>query len=184
MGSYFNTAATMIGRKRLPPGLVAILDDQMALGAAIGELHEYAIANREPDRPRRGIVFRVVQVWECEAIVQKLWNYFGLKDAAANADLFSLALGHMHVIDDSAMSHASNRHGAKHGKLDHLSLTVTDFMKIPDVVNPRHIVEFSVAKGTPRIVYRKAYDRHVLTVVQELQMKAGMIAIKTAYKHK
>jgi hypothetical protein len=174
----------MIGRKRLPPGLVAILDDPVTLDAAIGELHEYAIGNREPDRPRRGVVFRVVQVRECEAIVQKLWNYFGLKDAAGSAELFSVALGHMHVMDDSAISHASNRHGAKEGELDHLSLTVSDFMRIPEVVNPRHIVEFSVAKGTPRIVYRKAYDRHVLAVGQELQMKAGMIAIKTAYKHK
>jgi hypothetical protein len=181
MGPYFNAAATTISRKRLPAGLVAILGDPATLSAAIGELHAYANTNRANDRLRRGIVFRVVEEWERAAIVQKLWNYFGPSRAAEHERGYSVAVGHMHLIDDSAMSHACNRHGSSEGEHHHLLLSISDFKKIPEVVDPRYIVEFSVAKGMPRIIYRKTYDGFILVVVEELQEKTGLL-IKTAYK--
>jgi hypothetical protein len=183
MGPYFDNAATTIARKRLPPGLVAILDDPGALRATIGELHTYAVSNRAPDRARRGIVFRVIEEWERRALMEKLWNYFGPKTAPGQERKFNVAIGHMHIIDDSAMSHAYNRHGSREGEPHDLLLGLLDFMQIPEVVDPRHLVEFSVAKGMPRIVYRKHYDLFSLVVVQELQQKAGLV-IKTVYKRK
>jgi hypothetical protein len=183
MGPHFNAAATTIARQRLPPGLVAILDNPGALRATIGELHAYANANRTHDRPRRGIVFRIIEEWERRALMEKLWNYFGARTAPTQEKTFNVVIGHMHIIDDSAVSHACNRHGVADGEDHGLSLSVLDFMKIPETVDPRHVVEFSIAKGMPRLVYRKHYDQHSLVVVQELQQKTGLV-IKTVYKRK
>jgi phage-Barnase-EndoU-ColicinE5/D-RelE like nuclease3 len=183
MGPHFNAAPTTIARKRLPAGLVAILNNPGVLCAAIAELHAYANTNRMNDRPRRGIVFRVIEEWERRSIVHKLWNFFGTKNAPENEHKFNVPIGHMHTIDDSAVSHACNRHGLMEGKNQHLVLTVLDFQRIPEVVNPRYISEFSVAKGMPRMVYRKQYDGFTLVVVQELQQQTGLL-IKTVYKQK
>jgi hypothetical protein len=143
----------------------------------------YASTNRTNDRPRRGIVFRVVEEWERRAISQRLWSYFGPKAAPEQEDKFNVAVGHLHIIDDSGVSHAHTRHGPREGEGHRLVLTVLDFMKIPDVVNPRYIGEFSMAKATPRLVYRKPYDGFNLVVVQELHQNAGLL-IKTVYKQK
>jgi hypothetical protein len=183
MGPHFNAATTMIERKRLPPGLAAVLNDPGVLRAAIGELHSYASTNQAEGRPRRGIVFRVVKDWERQAIRQKLWSYFGPKDAPAREAFFDVLTGHMHIIDDSAVSHAHARHGARSEGNELLVLTILDFMKIPEVVDLRYLVEFSVAKGMPRLVYQKSYDRCTLVVVEELHKNAGLL-IKTAYKKK
>lgn|GEM_PF-6047701 len=163
--------------------MVAILNDSFALTGAIGELHAYATTNRESDRLRRGIVFRVVEEWEPHAIRQKLWSYFGPKSAPSQVNKFAVNVGHMHIIDDSGVSHTQSRHGPREAADHDLAVTLAEFKKIPEVVNPRYIVEFSIAKGMPRIVYRKFFDGFSLVVVEELQYKAGLL-VKTAYRQK
>jgi hypothetical protein len=180
MGVHFDKASRMIGRQRLPSGLVAILDDASALRGAINELHDYANNIREPNRSRKGIVFRVVDVNERTAIVHKLCDRFG-SDVSKHDGIFCIPVGHWHLIDDSVTSHACNRHAITEGAQNHLLLTKEDFQRIPDVVNPRYIREFATAKNMPRIVYEREYDDFALVVVQEIQAKAGL-AVKTAYR--
>jgi hypothetical protein len=182
-GPKFNAAMNAIGRRRLAPGLVAILDNAESLRTAIRELYAYGSGNKVPERPRRGIVFRIVEEWECQAIRHKLIDFFGPRHVAANEGLFSVPVGHLHFFDDSFVSHACNRHAIVEGPHNHLLLTVDDFEKIPEVVDPRHIREFSITKGMPRIVYERVYGVTALVVVQEIQSKAGL-AVKTAYKKK
>jgi len=182
-GKVIKKPLVTIGRKRLPPGIVAVLDDPEGLRAAIRELHSYAKQNRGPGRPRRGIVFRVVEEWEYHAIRHKLADLFGPKYVSVNESLYSVPVGFLHFLDDSFVSHACNRHAVAEGARHHLVLTPGDFERIPDVVNPRHIREFSMSKGMPRIVYEREYDGMSLVVVEEVQSKAGL-TVKTAYRKK
>lgn len=181
MDCVFERAPKIIGRRRLPAGLIAVLNNAAMLRAAIEELHTYANGNREAGRPRRGLVFRVVEAWEQEAFVQKLHNLYGSKHPWCREGKFFIPLGHLHIIDDSLMSHACNRHAITEGTHPHLILSIDDFRRIPEVVNPRNIVEFAFEKGMPRVIYEKAYEQKVLVVVQEIQASAGL-AVRTAYK--
>lgn len=182
MGPYFDSASTRIGRKRLPPGLVAMIEDPFVLREGIRELHEYATTNRQPNRPRRGIVFRVVEAWEQHAIMQRVCAYFGQKLLARYGSRFAVRVGDVHVVDDSVVSHAFNRHAIEEGAhQSHLGLMLEDFQRIPEVVDPRYIAKFTETRGMPRIVYERAYERFVIVVIEEIRAKAGVV-VKTAYK--
>ena len=183
MSAWFPSGITKLGRRRLPEGLVAILDDRVALGAAIVQLHEYANQDRTPGRPRRGIIYRVVEAWESQATRHKLYELCGNKKAPAHEAVFTFPCGHYHLIDDCGVSHACNRHAIAEAAHPHLVLTVEDFVRIPEIVDPRHIVEFSITRGVPRIIYEREYDGRVLVVVEELQARAGLV-VKTAYRRK
>jgi len=161
MGPCFAAGETRIGRTRLPAGLVAILTNTMQLRCAIAELHHYATTVRAPDRPRRGIVYRIVENWEVDALGHKLRNFYGSKLEEVEAD-FPFLAGHFHLLDDSTISHACNRHAIAEGAHPHQLLEVGDFHLIPEVVDPRNIVEFSVSKNMPRVVYEKAVDGRTL----------------------
>lgn len=171
---------TSIARRRLPAGIIAILDDPEALRQAIDDLHMYANANRQPGRPRRGIVYRVVEAWECQAIRGKLVEFFGSKRIAEIEALYAVPLGHFHIVEDSHISHICNRHGEPEAGDAHQSLTIADFERIPEVINPRHIVGLSFKKGMPRLIYERVYGEDVLVVVEELRPKE--LSLKTAYK--
>jgi hypothetical protein len=84
-------------------------------------------------------------------------------------------------MDDSVTSHACNRHASTEGARHHLLLTREDFQRIPEVVQPRYIREFTMARNMPRIVYEREYDDFALVVIQEIQKSAGL-AVKTAYR--
>ncbi len=178
----FKNASDSIGRRRLPSGLVAVLDDPESLSLAIAQLHEYATRNRESNRHRQGVVFRVVQAWESQAIRHKLYDYTGSKNISTYDAIFAVPLGHLHVLDDSLISHACNRHAAAETNPD-LVMNLVDFQRIPEVIDPRHITEFSVVKEMPRIVYQKEYTNGWLVVVEEIQAIAGL-SVKTIYKKK
>jgi hypothetical protein len=79
MGPNYLSGKTRIGRQRLPSGLVAILDDPKTLRGALLELYAYAMDVRTPDRPRRGIVYRVVPDEERLGIRYKLQKLVGMK---------------------------------------------------------------------------------------------------------
>lgn len=179
---HFDTASRRIGRSRLPAGLVAILNNPDSLRGAIDELHQYANNNREQKRPRMGIVFREVDEREQTAIMHKLCDQFG-RDVAEHDAAFSIRVGQWHLIDDSTISHACNRHAITEGAHKHSLLTREDFQRIPDVVNPRYIREFATVKNMPRIVYEQDYGELALVVVQEIQARAGL-AVKTAYRRR
>jgi hypothetical protein len=178
-----SVAVGRIDRERLPAGLVAVLDDSSALDNAIGELFTYATGNRQCNRPRRGIVFRVVREKERDSIVHGIWNSRDKKEASVYSAAFRIAVGHMHIMDDSFVSHSCNRHGESEHDPRRLSMSLPDFKRIPKVVDPRNIVDFVLGKGLPRIVYEQVCGEHTLVVVEELQANVGL-AIKTAYKKK
>jgi hypothetical protein len=183
LGPHFDGAPTSIGRRRLPVGLVAILDDARRLSGAIRELHAYAVHNREPSRPRRGIVFRVVEEWERAAVGHKLRNTYRPNEIAQQEQSFAIRLGQLHIIDDSLISHACNRHASSESEHAHLRLTIDDIERIPTTVDPRNITEFTMIRELPRIIYEKSFDNGTIVVVEEIQIKAGL-AVKTAYKKK
>ena len=101
------------------------------------------------NRPRCGIVFRVVDVNEQQAIAHKIQNLAGLD--AFNKGVFQVRTGLWHVMDDSHMSHSSNRHSDPHVEAmrGQLPLSLDDFHRIPEVIRPRNIVEFAFIKRMP-----------------------------------
>ncbi|HVT89928.1 MAG TPA: hypothetical protein VHD56_13825 [Tepidisphaeraceae bacterium] len=180
MGPNYEKGSTRLGRNRLPQGVVAILDDAATLNGAIEELHHYASESKSPNRPRRGIIFRVVTPGEREAFIEKLIQFFGSKNLASQLDIYSYPVGHPHLIDDSLMSHASNRHSIEtvHG---HIAVTIEDYLRIPEIVRPKYIREFAFTRQMPRIVYERMYNNCTIVVIQEIQAKAGL-SVKTIYK--
>lgn len=171
-----------IGRLRLPKGIVAIQDAPDALRAGIAVLHRYSVGNRQPDRPRCGIVFRVVDAREQQAIAHKIQKLAGMP--AFNKGMFQVTCGLWHIIDDRHVTHICNRHSDEEAEALHGQnpMLLEDFQRIPQVVQPRHIVEFTFTKRMPRIIYRKALDTGVIVVVEEIQRSA--LAVITAYKTK
>ncbi len=164
--------------RRLPAGLVSVTDDSAALAAAVADLHAYATTDRRPGRPRRGVVFRFVEPWEQQAIRHQLYAFFGDAAAPAREADYAVSVGHPHVLDDSGVTHAWNRHGNDTSPDVNLWLTVPDLQQVPLVVDPRNIVEFSIVNGTPRIVYERGVNGLVLVVVEEIRRHHGL-AIKT-----
>jgi hypothetical protein len=185
MGPNFQSGATRIGRRRLPRRYAAILDDHDVLLGALDELHQYALAAPEGvPREKHAIIFRVVDTSEVNRFNFKLQELLGAANLMDSAAIYSVRVGHWHVVDSEHVAHAYMRHSdaereAKHG---HLPITVFDLKRIPEVVLPRCIQELSVSKGTPRIVYRRRYGDGELSVVEEIRSRE--LAVKTVYKQK
>ncbi len=73
MGPNFHLGETKIGRNRLPPNHVAILDDPALLLAALRELYADALTPQaQGSKTRHSIVFRVVDKGELERLNYKL----------------------------------------------------------------------------------------------------------------
>ncbi|MGD0771052.1 MAG: hypothetical protein ABSB42_22940 [Tepidisphaeraceae bacterium] len=182
MGPSFEKGLRTVGRRRLPDGVVAILDDHETLRAAIRELHAYAIQNRSRSRQRRAIIFRVVNAGERQAFLAKLSQFFGPKNLSIQESIYGFEVGHFHFVDDSFMSHVTSRHSIETVP-GHVAVTVDDLVCIPEIVNPKWIVNFRFIKKMPRIIYERRYDRSTIVVVQEIQANAGL-SVKTIYKKK
>jgi len=137
-----------MGRRRLPDGFVAILDDQETLRGAIRELHAYSIQNRSPNRPRRGIIFRIVTDVERQAFLTKLERIFGPRNLSSQESIYGYPVGHFHFLDDSFMSHVTNRHSIE-SAAGHIAVGLDDLLQIPHIVNPRWIANFACIKQMP-----------------------------------
>lgn len=161
------------------------MDDPEAVRGAIRELHAYGSEVRARDRPRRGIVYRVVSDAESLAIRYKHQNLVGMKRFVLEERIYGIPAGSWHFIDDRAFSHAHTRHGTTEMEVPagHLALTVADVCRLPEVVHSRNIVEFCIVKGKARIVYELAFNDGMLRIVEEIQAKGGL-AFKTCYKIK
>jgi hypothetical protein len=182
LGPNYEKGLRTLGRRRLPAGVVAILDDPETLRAAIRELYAYAVHDRSKDRARRGIVFRVVNTQERHAYISKLADFFGAKNLSTREAVYGVPLGHFHIIDDSFISHVIARHSTEMSP-GHLAVSVDDFTRLPEIISPARIVEFQLEKGMPRVTYERRYDDGTFWVVEEVQAHAGLSA-KTMYKNK
>jgi hypothetical protein len=182
LGPNFEKGLRRIGRRRLPAGLVAILDDQVTLRAAIRELYEYANNQRSATRPRRGIIFRVVSAGERQAFIGKLEQFFGTKNLSGQESVYGVPIGLWHLIDDSFMSHVVARHSTE-TDATLVPVTLDDLVLIPDLINPRWIREFAFTKKMPRVVYETRHGESTVVIVQEIHTNVGL-AVKTIYRKK
>lgn len=183
VGPNFDAGVIRIGRRRLPTGVVAILDDRRTLQLAIREMHAYAIAGSRFGR--RGVVFRVISAAEHQAIMYKLQNLLGMEDFGDNSSIYRVREGHWHLIDSEHIRHIYNRHGDAAGEWarGHLAITIDDFDRLPDLIDARNICEFSVEDGMPRIKCRREFTDRTLVLVQEIRTREGVI-VKTMYREK
>lgn len=181
VGPNFDKGVTRIGRRRLPAGFVAILDDPQTLRLAIRELHAYAVGGSRFGK--RGIVFRVVSSEERQAILFKLQNLLGIENFTENSATYYIPEGFWHVIDCEHVRHVSNRHGDEEAERErgHLAIELEDIEHIPQLVDPRNICEFSVIDQMPRIKYRREYKGRTLVLVQEIRARVG-VSLKTLYR--
>lgn len=183
MGPHFQKGATRIGRDRLPPNHVAILDDPKTLIGAIRELWDYAGAPG-PKVPYK-IVFRICTDGERDAYHHQLLNLEGAEHFAESINRFGLPTRRWHIIDSEHIAHARIRHSnplteSAHG---HVPVTLDDLCCVPEAISPRNIVSFEYAPAQPRVVYHLQRSDGLLVVVQELRAKTGMV-FKTAYKRR
>jgi hypothetical protein len=184
VGPNFDKGVRRIGRRRLPAGFVAILDDPETLRLAIRELHEYAVSGTKVGK--RGIVFRVVTSQERQAILFKLQNLLGIENFTKSSATFHISEGHWHAIDSEHVTHVINRHGdleAEQNRHGHLPITIEDFQLLPQLVDPRNIVQFFPEERFPRMKYRREVSDRTLILIQEIRVKDGIV-MKTLYREK
>ena len=184
IGANFLKGKSGIGRKRLPSGHVAFLDDQKSLCLAIRDLYAYAIQSC-PVKPMQAVVFRVVGESEIHAINYKIQTLLGMDGFSANCRSFCPSAEQFHIIDSEHIAHAFNRHsdGGTERRHGHIPIGVRDFELIPEVVRPKYITEFSMRGNLPRIIYGREYGSEQLIVVQELRGNYGL-TFKTVYRKK
>jgi hypothetical protein len=185
MGPNFYLGVTSLGRNRLPPNCVAILDDPALLAAALAELHAYAVTPSVGlAKTRYSIIFRIVDDRELNGFHHKLRTLLDPVRFMDNAALYGVAAGQWHMIDSDHLTHVCNRHTEENREKQrgHVAVTAPDFQRIPDVIATGNITEFAQTQGRPRIIYRKRYPDGELTVIQEIRSK-GM-TFKTMYKKK
>jgi hypothetical protein len=182
VGPNFDKGVTRIGRRRLPAGFVALLDDPEALRLAIRELHGYAISGAKFGK--RGIIFRLITSQERQAILFKLQNLLGIDEFTRNSATFHIREGHWHAIDSEHLIHVCNRHIdpelERHG---HPALVIEDTETIPKLIDPRNIYEFASDDALPRIKYRREVADRVYILVEEIRAKSGIV-LKTFYREK
>jgi hypothetical protein len=182
LGPTFEKGLRTLGRRRLPAGVVAILDDPETLRGAIRELYDYALNDRSPTRSRRAIIFRVVSPGERHAYISKLEQFFGAKNLSSQESVYGVPVGYWHIIDDSFVSHVVARHFAE-PEPSLLPVGAEDLTLVPELINPRWISEFAFTKKMPRVVYERKYEHSSIVVVQEIQARLGL-NVKTIYKKK
>lgn len=171
VGPAYNSGDRTIGQSTLPSGLVSLVgrDPQLAQ-QAIAELQEY-VANGPPLKPRRGMVYRVVEAHEAKRL----------------AELSGLDVsGYQHVIDSFALRHVARQHGdqASEELRGQTAPTAQDLARIPEVVAPENFVGTGKsAEGLPTLIYQKRFNGSFL-VVEEVRDKRRHLAVLTAYKKK
>lgn len=181
IGDNFRKGKPSIGRERLPAGFVAFLDDPAALTLAIKDLHIYA-TQKFPQKPKHGIVFRVVKAAERDGVNHKIKSILGISDFLENAELFCPPLAHWHFLDSEHIAHICNRHSSASSEqqLGNIPVNPKDFERIPEVINPKNIRSFQSTRDCPRIIYEMKFKLQTIVIVQELS-KHGVF-LKTMYK--
>ena len=149
------------------------------------DLYTYSTEKREiVSQPMLAIAFRVVNQNERDGINRRIQDLIGIRQFAENSALFCPPPGLPHTIDSEHVAHAYNRHADQAPGDDNKqrSIRFTDFLDIPDVVDPRNIKELAVTRGSPRIIYSKKIESDFLVVVEEIRRRA--IVFKTMYRSK
>jgi len=180
MGPNFNKGARRIGRDRLPPGVVAIVEDVPLLELAIGEMHEFVVAGKRLESARAGIIFGVVDVGERLAYN---WN---LQRVTDDVNFFvGDLLGLRHTLDLEHLTHIHHRHSdpAKEELHGQIPLTLEDILLIPQLVQPRNLRECCYIREMCRLVYARRWDHGQLVAVEEIRFHKKELVIVTLYKH-
>jgi len=182
IGPNFLSGRTRIGRSRLSPGIFSHLD-QAGWRLAIRDLHAYAVQGAT-QKQLYGIAFRVVEAAERDAINYKIQELLGVKDFAANSQLFCPPEGHLHIVDSEHVAHVCNRHSdlIAEQRRGSVAIVAEDFERIIEVVSPKNIGEFSMERGIARIIYSKEFELARMVVIEELRTRS--VAFKTMYKPK
>ena len=186
MGPNWERADRRLGKRRLPQGYVAVLNNDDLLGRVIGELHGHAMTEAAAGPSPVGVLFRQVTAGERERIGYRLVDQFGPSRLLEASAVFGVEEGYHYVVNSRGIAHAFNRHSDPtverlHGQLP---LDLADLTRVPQAVQPRNIVAFSEAKGMPRIVYEDRSTGSTLVVVLEIQGSRKWLMMKTAYKRK
>ena len=185
VGPRFAKGARTIGRRRLKPGIVAILDDDDIRRGAVCELYEYAIRGSGRGAGGFGIVYRVVDEVDANLIRQRLYDLMGARKFNSMIDRFQLR-GYRHLLREDYIRHANNRHGddrreSLHGQE---GLTVDDFVRIPEITEPRYIVDAGFnSAGRPYLRYEKKVGSATI-VFQELREAEDLLLFQTMRKEK
>ncbi|MFI5381907.1 MAG: hypothetical protein ACHRHE_21635 [Tepidisphaerales bacterium] len=185
VGFEFAKGARAIGRRRLKPGIVAILEDNETRRGAIRELYEYALRGAGRGAGGFGIVYRVVDENEANGIRQRLYDLMGPRRFNSMIGQFQLR-GYWHVLREDYIRHAHNRHGDDYRERLHgqEGLKVEDFVRIPEITAPRHIVDAGTnANGRPYFRYEKSFDSSTI-VFQELREAEDLLLFQTMRKEK
>ena len=186
MGPHFERADKRIGKRRLPTGYVAVLNDDATLVRVLAELHAYSLSSAGVNLPPAGVLFRHVGTGEKERVVHRLIELFAaakLMDQSATAGLDET---YHYVINSRGMTQAWNRHSDPVGERQHgqKPLDPSDGARVPQAIQARNIVAFGVVNGTPRVVYESRSDSGTLVVVVEIQHGRKWLAMTTAFKRK
>jgi hypothetical protein len=164
--------------------MVSAINDQATFDLALRELHRYATIEKPTNKARFGIVFRIVTAEERQSIIYKLQNILGVRNHNESCGRFHVPLGQLHIVDDSMLAHTWNRHANREEESERgqLAITLEDLIRLPQVMQPRNIINFVVECGMPRIVYARDDDEGTLIAVQEI-CNRGLCA-KTMYRKK
>jgi hypothetical protein len=183
IGSSFLKGKLIVGRHTLPNGHVAFLDDRDGARAAIRDLHTYSTSNPDPDLIY-AVIFRVVSEQEIKGINFKIQDIYGVDRFSEKSEVYCPKAGFWHIIDNRHIIHAHNEHSDVQSEKGHghVPITIEDFINIPDLIHPRHIDEFNIENGRPRIVYRVRGADEDIVIVQEVRKKS--MAFKTIWKQK
>ena len=185
VGIEFSKGAKTIGRRRLKPGIVAILNDDQTRCEAIRELHKYALGGSGRGAGGFGIIYRVVDEVEANLVRQRLYDLVGLRKFNSLIARFQLR-GYWHLLREDYIRHACNRHGDDRRERLHgqEGLTADDFVMIPEITEPRYIVDAGMnASGRPYLRYQKRVGSTTI-VFQELRESEDVLLFQTMRKEK
>jgi hypothetical protein len=142
-------------------------------------MYSYVCGQEKRPREKRGIIFGLVTPRDREAYLNKLIALLGIDDYSRNIETFYIPPEHWHVLDTEHLTHIVKRHSGS----SEIAIAKFDIQRLPQVVEPRNVVEFSIYKRMPRIVYASDYADGRLVVIQEIERKMGLV-VKTLYKQK
>lgn len=179
MGPNFNAGATRLGRDRLPPGIVAILDQPETLRLAFGEMYDFVADGNLLSSGRAGVIFRTVSDGERDALNVSVQKVCGDVNAACGN-----TAGFRHLLDVNHIRHICNSHGNAEAERARGQIAVAkeDFYRIPEVVLPYNLVQCILAADSPRLVYSRECEGASLVVVEEIRRARKELVVITLYK--